>query len=79
MSAHTNGEEMSNNLAMNVGKALRQYVSIHKVLPSRILFYRDGVGDGQVSSFYIKMIKITISDIFFFLLLFLIAQLCIRA
>lgn len=48
VAAHTNGEEMSNNLAVNVVKALKQYVSIHNVLPSRILFYRDGVGDGQV-------------------------------
>lgn len=49
VSAHTNGEELSNNLAVNVVKAIKQYVTIHKVLPSRILLYRDGVGEGQTN------------------------------
>lgn len=54
VSAHTNGEEMSNNLALNVAKALKQYFNIHKLLPSRILFYRDGVGEGQVGGQWTK-------------------------
>lgn len=62
VSAHTNGEEMSNNLAINVAKALKQYVSIHKVLPSRILLYRDGVGEGQVGAQSIKDFIILIND-----------------
>lgn len=49
VSAHTNGEELSNNLATNVLKAIKQYKEIHKKLPDRILFYRDGVGEGQTN------------------------------
>lgn len=52
VSAHKNGEELSNELQTNVGKALRAYREMHNTLPSRILFYRDGVGDGQIH--YVK-------------------------
>ena len=48
VSAHKNGEELSNELTINVTKALKEYRKLHGVLPSRILFYRDGVGEGQV-------------------------------
>lgn len=43
-------KEMSNFLAANVAKALIKFHQINGVLPERILFFRDGVGDGQVSS-----------------------------
>jgi aubergine len=49
VSAHRNGEELSNELSLNVNKALREYRATHNVLPARIMFFRDGVGDGQVS------------------------------
>ncbi|XP_055323202.1 piwi-like protein Siwi [Sitodiplosis mosellana] len=52
VSAHQNGEELSNNLSLNVVAALRQYRAIHKTLPDRILFYRDGVGEGQTNYVY---------------------------
>jgi aubergine-like protein len=41
--------ELSNDLAVNVLKAVRAFQSCHGTLPQRILFYRDGVGEGQVS------------------------------
>lgn len=50
VSSHTNGEELSNQLALNMRKALQQYREQHdQRLPERICFYRDGVGDGQVA------------------------------
>lgn len=49
VSAHTNGEELSNNLSLDMVKALKQYQSEHSCLPDRIMFYRDGVGEGQTS------------------------------
>lgn len=48
VSAHKNGEELSNDLALNMRKALQEYRSINGSLPNRIAFYRDGVGEGQV-------------------------------
>lgn len=53
VSAHTNGEELSNNLSINIIKALKQYQHEHQnTLPDRILFYRDGVGEGQTNYVY---------------------------
>ncbi|GAB0096382.1 PIWI [Sergentomyia squamirostris] len=49
VSQHKHGEEMSNFLVVNLFKALKQFVSIHKDPPNRIIFYRDGVGDGDLS------------------------------
>lgn len=46
--SHNNGEELSNSLGININKALRAYRDTHNSLPSRILFYRGGVGDGQI-------------------------------
>ncbi|XP_059608225.1 protein aubergine-like [Phlebotomus argentipes] len=49
VSQHTHGEEMSNFLVVNMMKALKQYQHIHQDPPKRIIFYRDGVGDGDVT------------------------------
>ena len=48
VSQHSNGEELANELASMVRKALLAFRDEHNTLPSKILFYRDGVGDGQV-------------------------------
>lgn len=45
---HTGGEEMSTNLCKTLGNAIECYVKRHGVLPDKLFFYRDGVGDGQV-------------------------------
>lgn len=45
---HSNGEEMSNYLKMNMTKALHQFKQINGTLPVKIIFFRDGVGDGQI-------------------------------
>lgn len=47
VSAHRNGEELSDQFALNVCKAIKQYRTEHGSLPDRILIYRDGVGEGQ--------------------------------
>uniref|UniRef100_A0ABD2WLF8 Piwi domain-containing protein n=1 Tax=Trichogramma kaykai TaxID=54128 RepID=A0ABD2WLF8_9HYME len=48
VSSHTNGEELSNDLSVNLCKALDTYKRYNASLPKRILIYRDGVGEGQV-------------------------------
>lgn len=52
VSAHTNGEELSNNLSLNIIKAIKAFQRKEKCLPERILFYRDGVGEGQTNYVY---------------------------
>ncbi|GAB0086881.1 hypothetical protein DMENIID0001_010870 [Sergentomyia squamirostris] len=49
VSQHAHGEEMSNFLVVNMMKALRQYQTIHQDTPKRIIFYRDGVSDGDLN------------------------------
>uniref|UniRef100_A0A1B6DVK7 Piwi domain-containing protein n=1 Tax=Clastoptera arizonana TaxID=38151 RepID=A0A1B6DVK7_9HEMI len=49
---HTNGEEMSNELSLNIVKAARKFQMRNGTLPSRILIYRDGVGEGQIPFVY---------------------------
>ena len=49
VSSHSNGEELSNDLAANMCKAVQKFAEVNQALPSRIVLYRDGVGDGQIS------------------------------
>lgn len=46
---HENGEQLSKHFGINIIEALKQYCKLNDALPNRILIYRDGVGDGQVS------------------------------
>lgn len=48
VNAHANGDELSNELSQNICKAAQAYYMINRVLPSSIVIYRDGVGEGQV-------------------------------
>lgn len=67
VSAHTNGEELSNEFSLNVTKALKQYRATHQNLPSRILVYRDGVGEGQTEYVFqheIKLLRETLEGIY---------------
>ncbi|OAD55711.1 Protein piwi, partial [Eufriesea mexicana] len=52
VSAHTTGEELSNEFSVNLVKALHTYKELNKILPSHIVIYRDGVGEGQVPYVY---------------------------
>lgn len=42
------GQELSSNLSKTLARAIESYVNVHQVLPERLFFYRDGVGDGQI-------------------------------
>ena len=48
MFQHT-GMEMGENLRATMANALTAYKEINEHLPERIIIFRDGVGDGQVS------------------------------
>lgn len=48
VSEHFNDEQYSANLIMNLTRALEQWRTLHEGnLPSRIIIYRDGLGDNQ--------------------------------
>ncbi|KAJ0067569.1 hypothetical protein NL108_008577, partial [Boleophthalmus pectinirostris] len=44
------GQEIMNGLKKCLGGALKEYLKFNQCLPSRIIVYRDGVGDGQLHS-----------------------------
>jgi len=46
---HTNpSQELNDNMCPAISKALRKYNDVNKCLPTRIIMYRDGVGEGQL-------------------------------
>lgn len=49
VNAHRDGQELSNYLSIGVISALKKYQEVHGKLPARIMFYRDGVGEGQTN------------------------------
>ncbi|KAL7044980.1 hypothetical protein ACKWTF_002125 [Chironomus riparius] len=56
VSEHRNGEECSNNIGVHMQKALMAWREENGSFPERILFYRDGVGDGQIQ--YVHEIEV---------------------
>lgn len=44
------GQEIMDGLKMALSGALKDFLKFNKCLPSRIIVYRDGVGDGQLHS-----------------------------
>ncbi|CAG9764078.1 unnamed protein product [Ceutorhynchus assimilis] len=62
---HAFEQELSSNIASFMLLACKRYQQINKVIPERILVYRDGVGDGQiqyVKEFEVEMIKTKLSE-----------------
>lgn len=49
VSAHKDGDEMSQNIGNHLVEALKAWQSKYQCLPERIFFYRDGVGDGDIN------------------------------
>lgn len=49
VSAHKEGEELSATIGVHMNAALQEFKEAHGALPERIIMYRDGVGDGQVT------------------------------
>ncbi|XP_031829627.1 aubergine [Nomia melanderi] len=67
VTAHTSGEELSNEFSVNLAKALHCYRQLHQNLPSHIVIYRDGVGDGQIPYVYeheVEQIKSKLAGIY---------------
>lgn len=68
ISHHPSGEELSNNMALQLGHAVSEFRKVNNgKLPSRILIYRDGVGEGQLDFVYnyeVDRIKSTLSAIY---------------
>lgn len=48
VNSHSEGDELSTDIATNICQAVKQYLALNKRLPSHIIIYRDGVGEGQV-------------------------------
>ncbi|KAI1284926.1 Piwi-like protein 1 [Halotydeus destructor] len=48
VSYHTSTDEMSAHFANNLTNGLQEYYKINKVLPDRVIIYRDGVSEGQI-------------------------------
>jgi aubergine-like protein len=44
------GQEIIDGLKLCMGEALRQYFRLNNQLPSLIIVYRDGVGDGMLDA-----------------------------
>ncbi|XP_041675230.1 LOW QUALITY PROTEIN: protein aubergine [Drosophila eugracilis] len=64
---HMKGQELSDQMAFNMICALKSYREHHGTLPERILFFRDGVGDGQlyhVVNTEVKFLKAKLDEIY---------------
>ncbi|CAD7013874.1 protein aubergine [Ceratitis capitata] len=64
---HLKGQELSNEISMNMTFALKAYRNEHGMLPRKILFYRDGVGDGQLHQVFhteVKVLKNKLDEIY---------------
>ncbi|XP_017472383.1 PREDICTED: protein aubergine [Rhagoletis zephyria] len=67
VSQHMKGQELSNEIGMNMTYALKAYRNEHGMLPKKILFYRDGVGDGQLHQVFhteVKFLKEKLDEIY---------------
>ncbi|KAL1459160.1 hypothetical protein WDU94_011167, partial [Cyamophila willieti] len=49
VSPHKSGNELSNDIAMNVTRALQKYKTLNGAYPKALVMYRDGVGEGQIN------------------------------
>ncbi|XP_062140535.1 protein aubergine-like [Drosophila sulfurigaster albostrigata] len=64
---HMKGQELSNQILMNMTCALKAYREHHGSLPDRILFFRDGEGDGQLNQVFnieVKFLKTRLDEIY---------------
>lgn len=56
VSHHKSGEELSNSFAVSLRMALQEYFKSVGKLPTRIIIYRDGVGEGDLA--YVKEFEV---------------------
>ncbi|XP_046396962.1 piwi-like protein Siwi isoform X2 [Ischnura elegans] len=68
VSFHRTGEELSNELPINVIKALHKYRNYNGGnLPRKIVLYRDGVGEGQITYVFqheVELLKQRLTEIY---------------
>jgi len=59
VSVHRDGTEMTDGIYRMFVAGLREYISRNNQAPSRIFFYRDGVGEGQIVQvhFFVLMFR----------------------
>lgn len=62
-SEYRDGNEMNNSLAAHMEKALKIYKEECEVFPEKIIFYRDGVGEGQIQSLMTQEINPLLSKL----------------
>lgn len=63
VSPHQDGNELSNHMAFNLTKAVKCYYAQHGTVPEKILFYRDGVGEGQTNYVFEHEVKNVLSKL----------------
>lgn len=49
VSPHRTGNELSDDIASNITQALQAYKERNQAYPKALVFYRDGVGEGQIN------------------------------
>ncbi|XP_077286182.1 piwi like RNA-mediated gene silencing protein aubergine [Arctopsyche grandis] len=62
---HKNGEELASEFCVNIKIALKKFKDNIKELPSCIIIYRDGVGEGQIAYVYnheVEVIKSALQE-----------------
>jgi len=67
LSFHENRDEVSTKIAGDLTKCLAAWAKVNNALPERIMFYRDGVGEGQLQQVYsveLEAIKRRIHEIY---------------
>lgn len=67
VSSHSTGEELSNEFSINMVKAVQSYKQINNKLPSHIVIYRDGVGEGQLPYVYeheVEQVKSKLCEVY---------------
>jgi len=60
---HVKGQDLSNEISVSFRLALKCYLKHHKCLPQRIVFYRDGVGEGQLTQVYETELQAILSEL----------------
>jgi aubergine len=54
---YRDGNEMVEGLDRYLRAALEKFIKVHQALPERIVFYRDGVGEGQIETVNAKEVQ----------------------
>jgi hypothetical protein len=55
---HKNSEELCTQLKTSLTTAVRRYQEVNGVFPKRIIYYRDGVGAGQIK----QLLEVSLSS-----------------